>query len=129
MQREKTKKAAYDIKMAVTIENHPGEVFSMQDPNIDIDSLISKLSQALSKALPEKQYKIYDMLYVQHMDEEDVANVMGYKTTEKGRKAGYKQLKNLKKLFKEKAINILKKGEIMAYETAANSVNRTKGKS
>ena len=115
--------------MAVTIENHPGEVFSMQDPNIDIDSLISKLSQALSKALPEKQYKIYDMLYVQHMDEEDVANVMGYKTTEKGRKAGYKQLKNLKKLFKEKAINILKKGEIMAYETAANSVNRTKGKS
>jgi vacuolar-type H+-ATPase subunit H len=62
------------------------------------------------------------------MEEEEVAKVMGYKTTEKGRKAGYKQLKNLKKIFKEKAINILKKGEVMAYETAANSVTRTKGK-
>ncbi len=125
---EKTKKAAYDIKMAVTIENHPSEVFSMQDSHIDIDSSIEKLSKELKKILPEKQYKIYDMLYVQHMDEEQVAKIMGYKTTEKGRKAGYKQLKNLKKIFKEKAINILKKGEVMAYETAANSINRTKGK-
>jgi DNA-directed RNA polymerase specialized sigma24 family protein len=125
---EKTKKAAYDIKMAVTIENHPSEIFSMQDSDIDIDSSIEKLSKELCKVLPEKQYKIYEMLYVKHMDEEEVAKVMGYKTTEKGRKAGYKQLKNLKKIFKEKAINILKKGEVMAYETAANSVTRTKGK-
>ena len=27
---------------------------------------------------------------------------MGYKTSEKGRKAGYKQIKNLKKIFKQK---------------------------
>lgn len=125
---ERTKKAAYDIKMAVTIENHPSEVFSMQDSHVDIDASIQKLSKELKKVLPQKQYKIYDMLYVKHMDEEDVAKIMGYKTSEKGRKAGYKQLKNLKKIFKDKAINILKKGEVMAYETAAGSVNRTKGK-
>ena len=114
--------------MAVTIENHPSEVFSMQDSHVDIDASIQKLSKELKKVLPQKQYKIYDMLYVKHMDEEDVAKIMGYKTSEKGRKAGYKQLKNLKKIFKDKAINILKKGEVMAYETAAGSVNRAKGK-
>ena len=67
------------------------------------------------------------MLYVDHMDEIEVAKIMGYKTSEKGRKAGYKQLKNLKKIFKEKAISILKKGEIVAYETAARINQRSEG--
>jgi DNA-directed RNA polymerase specialized sigma24 family protein len=126
---EKTKKSAYDIKMAVTIENHPTEIFSMQDTYIDVDACIVKLSKALELALPPKQYKIYDMLYIQHMEDEEVAKVMGYKTTEKGRKAGYKQLKNLKKIFKDKAIQILEKGEIMAYESAAGAFRNPKGQS
>ena len=113
--------------MAVTIENHPTEVFSMQDSYVDVDKSIEKLSQELKKVLPSKQYKIYDMLYVQHMEEEEVAKVMGYKTTEKGRKAGYKQLKNLKKIFKEKAVQILEKGEVMAYESAAGAYRNSKG--
>jgi len=123
---ERTKKSAYDIKMAVTIENHPTEIFSMQDTYVDINESIKKLSEELKKTLPPKQYKIYDMLYVQHMEEEEVAKIMGYKTTEKGRKAGYKQLKNLKKIFKDKAIQILKKGEIMAYESAAGAFRNSK---
>jgi DNA-directed RNA polymerase specialized sigma24 family protein len=124
---EKTKKSAYDIKMAVTIENHAGEVACMSDKQIDIDRAAEKLNEEMQKILPEKQYKVYKMLYVDHMDEVEVAKIMGYKTSEKGRKAGYKQLKNLKKLFKEKAISILKKGEIVAYETAARINQRSEG--
>jgi len=124
---EKTKKSAYDIKMAVTIENHAGEVACMSDRQIDIDQAAEKLNEQMKKVLPEKQYKVYKMLYVDHMDEIEVAKIMGYKTSEKGRKAGYKQLKNLKKIFKEKAISILKKGEIVAYETAARINQRSEG--
>jgi RNA polymerase sigma factor (sigma-70 family) len=124
---EKTKKSAYDIKMAVTIENHPTEIYSMRDTYVDIDECIIKLSKALEDSLPAKQYRIYDMLYVKHMEEEEVAKIMGYKTTEKGRKAGYKQLKNLKKIFKDKAIQILQKGEVMAYESAADAFRNSKG--
>lgn len=124
---EKTKKSAYDIKMAVTIENHAGEVACMSDKQIDIDRAAEKLNEQMQKVLPEKQYKVYKMLYVDHMDEVEVAKIMGYKTSEKGRKAGYKQLKNLKKIFKEKAISILKKGEIVAYETAARINQRSEG--
>ena len=124
---EKTKKSAYDIKMAVTIENHAGEVACMTDKQIDIDRAAEKLAKEMKKTLPEKQYKVYKMLYVDHMDEVEVAKVMGYKTSEKGRKAGYKQLKNLKKIFKEKAILILKKGEVIAYEEASGSYRFSKG--
>ena len=53
------------------------------------------------------------MLFIEKMDDEEVADKMGYKTNEKGRKAGYKQIKNLKKMFKEKVENILKKKDII----------------
>jgi RNA polymerase sigma factor (sigma-70 family) len=123
----KTKKSAYDIKMAVTIEHHSQEVGTIQDTQVDIEEAARKLASAMKESLPEKQYKVYDMLYVQHMDEEDVAKVMGYKTSERGRKAGYKQLKNLKKIFKDKASSILDKGEIIIYETATRANGRSKG--
>ena len=123
---EKTKKAAYDIKMAVAIENHSNEILAMSDRAIDIDRAAEKLAEEMEKVLPSKQFKVYKMLYIDHMDEVDVAKIMGYKTSEKGRKAGYKQLKNLKKTFKEKAILILEKGEIIAYEEATRSYGRSK---
>ena len=46
------------------------------------------------------------------MDEEEVALYLGYKTSEKGRKAGYKQIKNLKAKFKKIAIKIIDKKDI-----------------
>ena len=48
------------------------------------------------------------MLYIENKDDEEVAKEMGFKSTESGRKAGYKQIKNLKKMLKEKASKILK---------------------
>ena len=47
------------------------------------------------------------MLFMDYLSEEDVAKKMGYKTSETGRKAGYKQIKNLKKQFKEKAKKLI----------------------
>jgi len=46
------------------------------------------------------------------MEEEDVAKTLGYKSNEKGRKAGYKQIKNLRKKFKEQAIILINKKDI-----------------
>jgi hypothetical protein len=52
------------------------------------------------------------MLFLENKDEEDVAKYMGYKTTEKNRMIGYKQIKNLKKLFREKAFEILNNRDV-----------------
>jgi hypothetical protein len=48
------------------------------------------------------------------VDEEKVAAEMGYKTNEKGKKAGYKQIKNLKKLFRQVALKILQSEDILS---------------
>ena len=54
------------------------------------------------------------MLFVQNSTEEEVAKYLGFKTNERKRSAGYKQIKNLKKIFQEKAKLIIKeKGYIM----------------
>ena len=42
------------------------------------------------------------MLFVQNKSEDEVAEFfLGYKSNEKGRTAGYKQIKNIKKKLKE----------------------------
>ena len=52
------------------------------------------------------------MLFIDKIEEEDVAKLLGYKTSEKGRKAGYKQIKNLKLKFKKMVEKILIKKDI-----------------
>lgn len=109
---EKTKKSAYQIKMAVTIENHAHEIKASNSSSFEIEEAEKKLHKEMKKALSEKNYNIYKMLFIDNLDEEEVAERLGYKTTEKGRKAGYKQIKNLKKQFKARAEKILKTKDI-----------------
>ena len=113
---EKTKKHAYDIKMAVSLEACSAESFVVGSQSFDIDSALVKLNKELKKVLNEKQYMIYQMLFIENKTEEEVAKKMGYRTNEKGRKAGYKQIKNLKKTFKQKILSILEKKDIIIHE-------------
>lgn len=111
---EKTKKAAYNTKMALTLENHQSEAKSLPGENLwNMDESIEKIHVYMKKELSEKKYKVYEMLYIQNIDDDEVAKIMGYKTTEKGRSAGYKQMRNLKKMFKEKVIKIMQTEDIV----------------
>ena len=78
----------------------------------NIDNATLRLHEAMKQTLPPKQYEVYHMLFVEHQEEEDVAKALGYKSNEKGRKAGYKQIKNLRKKFKNHAIILIKKLDI-----------------
>ena len=53
------------------------------------------------------------MLFIENLDEDIVAKELGYTTNESGRKAGYKQIKNMRKFFKEKVIKIIKNKDII----------------
>lgn len=108
---EKTKKSAYDIKMAITLEGH---THHLQDNSgtFEMEQAEGRLHAAMKEALSEKNFFIYEMLFIRNMSDEEVAAKLGYRTTEKGRKAGYKQIKNLKKQFKERAEKILKNQDI-----------------
>lgn len=110
---EKKKKAAYDIKLAVTIEHHQYEINARKDEFINIEAAMSKLAVEMKKELTNRQFQAFKMLFVDNKTEEEVAKYLGFKTSEKKRSAGYKQIKNLKKIFHEKAKIIVKEKDIV----------------
>ena len=109
---EKQKKSGYDLKMPLTLENHKQEIEEKIDSSFFSFDRIELLNSEMKKVLTFKQYNAYIMLFFEQKTEEDVAKFMGYKTNEKNRMIGYKQIKNLKKLFREKALFILKNSDI-----------------
>jgi hypothetical protein len=109
---EKQKKSGYDLKMPLPLENHKKEIEETIDNSFFSLEVVEILNSEMQKILTIKQYNAYVMLFFEKKEEEEVAKFMGYKTTEKNRMIGYKQIKNLKKLFREKAIEILKNKDI-----------------
>jgi len=109
----KTKKAAFDLKIAVPSENHLHEMSYDPESEMCFNSCIEKLNHYMKICLSEVHYSAYEMLYFKDATEEDVAKMMGYKTNEKKRKAGYRQVKNLKKMFQEKASEIIQENDII----------------
>lgn len=109
---QKQKKSGYDLKMPLTLENHKQEVEETIDNTFFSFDKVDLLNGEMKKVLTIKQYNAYIMLFFEQKNEEDVAKFMGYKTNEKNRMIGYKQIKNLKKLFKEKALDIIKNNDI-----------------
>ena len=93
--------------MAIAIEADEGRVLQIRGDTFDINVAQEKLHNEMEKSLPPKQFQIYKLLFIENRDEEEVANILGYKSNEKGRKAGYKQIKNLRKKFKEHAIKLI----------------------
>jgi hypothetical protein len=67
----------------------------------------------MKHVLSVEHYTVYVMLFLEKKSEEDVADFMGYKTNEKNRKAGYKQIKNLKNMLKNKAKEIIYQHDII----------------
>jgi DNA-directed RNA polymerase specialized sigma24 family protein len=93
---EKTRKAAHDTKLPVTLENHTQEVYSQHTDNFDLEASSKNLHEKMSKVLKPIEWRVYKLLYVENKTDADVAAAMGYKTTEKNRLPGYKRIKNIK---------------------------------
>ncbi len=108
---DKTKKHAYNVKITLSLDHHLHEVDGNSDNHLDMDINLAseKLIKELKACLNDRQFKAFNLLYVQNLSNEEVADQMGFKSTESGRKAGYKQIRNLQKTLKETASRILKK--------------------
>ena len=73
----------------------------------DFEQVVSRMHQLIKENCSEKKYNIYEMLYIKNLSNEEIATELGYKTNEKGRRAGYKQIKNFEKFFKNLAKKLL----------------------
>ena len=109
---EKTRKQAYDIKIPVSLETNEFDRFTVPEDHYNIGEAVVSMHLSMRQYLNDRHYIIYKMLFIDHIDEETVARVLGYKSNEKGRKAGYKQIKNLKNFYKKIAKKICDETDI-----------------
>jgi hypothetical protein len=109
---EKTKKRAHDTKLPVPLENHSQEVYSMENQSVDLEEAAKRLHLAMKKILKPFEWCVYEKLYIENLSEEEAAKSMGYKTSEKNRAPGYKQLKNIKKTIITKVKKLLKSDQV-----------------
>jgi len=109
---EKNKKSAHDTKLTLSIENHVQEINSIPNNNLNMEKSAKNIHAKMSKVLKPIEWKIYTYLYIEGKNEEQVAKLMGYRTSEKNRVAGYKQIKNIKKSILVKVKKHLYNGDI-----------------
>jgi hypothetical protein len=108
---DSSKKYCQGINMAGNVDDFVNQR-DRGAQSFDIDKSKDKLNTHMKKRLNEKQYKIYYMIFMKGMKPEIVAEKMGYKSNEKGRRAGYKQIKNFETLFKKLAKKIIEEEDI-----------------
>lgn len=111
-QWEKTKKRAHDAKLPLSLENHTKEIHSIPSDSYDIERAAKKLHTKMKTELKPNEWLVYKYLYIDFLEEEMVAKKMGYKTSEKNRQPGYKQIKNIKKSIIVKVKNLLLQDKI-----------------
>jgi hypothetical protein len=108
----KSKKNAFDTKLTLSTENHTQEVNDMPTDHFDIEKAATNIHFKMEKVLKPIEWKVYKYLYINNKDEEETAKLMGYRTSEKNRMAGYKQIKNIKKIIILKVKKYLYNGDI-----------------
>lgn len=103
---EQTKKSAYDIRLALPSENHANEIFNMPSENYDYQKAALRLHSEMSKILKKHEWIVYEMMFILHMTDAQIAKKMRWVSSEPHRKAGYGNLIRLKKIFLQKAHKI-----------------------
>jgi len=105
------KKYSQGIHLAHNIDSTL--IFNINTDSFNIDFSQNKLNFHMKKRLTEKQYIIYEKIYINGENPDQVAADMGYKSNEKNRKAGYKQIKNFETIFKKIAKEIISEEDII----------------
>lgn len=106
---EKSKKNAHEINLAESYNELESWHKNLASTSCnDIYQKIERVHIETMKRLTLPQQRIYRYIYIDHMNELDVAKIMGYKTSEKFRSPGYKQIEKCKKLFLKMAKEAIK---------------------
>lgn len=103
---EKSKKSAHDIRLALPISNHEIEVFDMPTQEYNYEKAANRLHEEMKKTLKRHEWIVYELMFILHKTDEQIAKKMKWVSNEKHRPAGYGNLARLKKIFLEKAKKI-----------------------
>ena len=111
---KKKKERAFNIKLPLALEEGVSTGVATLKDFVDYKNASNKLHGLVMEQLNEKHKKIYYMLYIENIDENDVAKKFGFKAdSAKRKKPRYKQIANLKKKFYNLAVKIMKDHDIL----------------
>lgn len=102
-----------NVKMPLSWEFHFFEISNMAADCLPLEQIVLEIKKEMRDEVDEKYYNAFLMLFFEDNTDEEVASFLGYKSNEPHRKAGYKQIRNLKNMFKEKVAAILKKKDLL----------------
>jgi len=108
----KNKKDAQNLKIPVSMDYHSIESNNLSYSANNFESNKAKLHEIMLGKLKPIERSVYILIYIENKSEEEVAQIMNYKTSETGRTPGYKHIKNIKKSIIEKVKKALDKGEV-----------------
>jgi DNA-directed RNA polymerase specialized sigma24 family protein len=110
---EKTKKKAHDVKIPLALDDHTHEINSVNfDQGLDMENMAGALHERMKRVLKPNEWIVYEALFIENKEEHEVSALLGFKSNEKNRKPGYKQIKNIRKKIIEKVKKTLDKGDI-----------------
>jgi RNA polymerase sigma factor (sigma-70 family) len=111
---KKKKERAYNLKLALPIEDGVELGESSITDDIDFDKSSDKLHNLVMAQLPEKHALIYRLIYIEHKEDEEVAEICKFKKDPSKRNVvRYKQINNLKKKFYEIAKQVMEDNDIL----------------
>lgn len=102
---EATKKPAYELRVALPLEDYDG---STTQSDCNLDKSIPKFHEHIKQMLPPRLIEAYQLLYIDNLSDNEAAEKLGFRTNEKKRTPGYRQIINMKKdilAIAQKAIN------------------------
>lgn len=108
---EKTKKEKYNLSLATNIEGQENILIYDSGQIHDYESAQKKISDLLKIKLTKKQYKVYKLLYIDHLTDDEARKALGY--DDKNKKPGYSIIFNYKKVIIQRAREILKEHDII----------------
>lgn len=110
---ERNKKDAFNLKIPVTIENHKNYCANIEEVEpINLNLGEAKLHALMKEELSPKHFFIYKMFFIDCLSDEQIAKFLKFRTSEKGRTAGYRQIHNLKRLFYLRAKQMLEEKDV-----------------
>ncbi len=80
---KKRKESHFNVKQTLPLENHAQEVNDKPYDSIDVQKAKDVIDKKIANKLTEHEYKIYKLLYIDNMTEDQVGILLNYKKTQK----------------------------------------------
>jgi len=109
---EKTKKQAMEVKVPLPIDTYLNNQEIGYHDEQNIDSAAKQIHKKMEKTLKPTEWIAYKCLFIENLSEEETARKLGFKSNEKGRSAGYKQLRNIRKIILQKVKKAIQEDQI-----------------